>query len=151
MSELKPCPFCGETTLELDCFGITDDEQPTDWRVTHIADVPCQAWGPECATRDEAIAAWNRRAPGWRDELARVMETAHRNPTPLTPETFLAFAARWSAPARIALAREMLKGTGRVVARDVGLKPHDDWGDIITDARADGWNACRAAMLEDGE
>lgn len=62
MSELKPCPFCGQTTLELACFGVADDEQPTDWRVTHIDGVPCQAWGPECPTREAAIAAWNRRA-----------------------------------------------------------------------------------------
>jgi hypothetical protein len=45
---------------------------------------------------------------------------------------------------RIALARELLAGTGRVVARDVGEIPNDEWGGV---SRAAGWNACRAAMM----
>jgi hypothetical protein len=47
---------------------------------------------------------------------------------------------------RIALARALLAGTGRVVARDAGGRDGvegDDWDD--------GWNACRAAMLGEGE
>jgi hypothetical protein len=48
-------------------------------------------------------------------------------------------------PDRIALARELLAGTGRVVARDVG--PELDCGlEFET-----GWNACRAAMMGEGE
>lgn len=53
-------------------------------------------------------------------------------------------------PDRIALARELLEGTGRVVARDVGEKLVPQWRQDA--CLADGWNACRAAMLkEDGE
>lgn len=47
---------------------------------------------------------------------------------------------------RIALARELLAGTGRVVARDV------DAPEIATSWFAGGWVACRATMLaDDGE
>lgn len=59
------------------------------------------------------------------------------------------FAALLSmpAPARIAFARELLAGTGRVVARDVYVPERYPSG-----SRArDGWNACRAAMMGDGE
>lgn len=49
-------------------------------------------------------------------------------------------------PDRIALARELLEGTGRVVARDV------DAPEIATSWFAGGWVACRATMLaDDGE
>jgi hypothetical protein len=49
------------------------------------------------------------------------------------------------APDRIALARELLEGTGMVVAREVG-KRHE--GRTGFD-EAVGWNACRAAMMGD--
>ena len=44
------------------------------------------------------------------------------------------------APDRIALARELLEGTGRVVARDVPVsnKAEPWWS---------GWNACRGSMM----
>lgn len=45
---------------------------------------------------------------------------------------------------RIALARELLARTGRVVARDVG-----PWPVAGHKQRATGWNACRAAMMGD--
>jgi hypothetical protein len=47
---------------------------------------------------------------------------------------------------RIALARELLKGTGRVVARDVpaAIIPEHP---LMQNVQAVGWNACRAAML----
>ena len=51
---------------------------------------------------------------------------------------------------RIALARELLQGTGRVVARDVGEWP--DKRAQLSDAQGyyrAAWNACRAKMLED--
>lgn len=47
---------------------------------------------------------------------------------------------------RVARARELLEGTGLVLARDVGTwKARPDG--TYTDA-AKGWNACRAAMLD---
>lgn len=71
-------------------------------------------------------------------------------------------AALLAMPAsdRIALARELLAGTGRVVARDVetldprvSAMPHMVSGDSYgwRGCHADGWNACRAAMLGDGK
>ncbi len=44
---------------------------------------------------------------------------------------------------RIALARELLEGTGRVVARDVEAP------EVATSWFAGGWAACRATMLAD--
>jgi hypothetical protein len=57
------------------------------------------------------------------------------------------------APDRIALARELLAGTGRVVARNVPLLNSDLFDGASNDAKPfrNGWNACRAAMMEDGE
>jgi len=49
--ELKPCPFCGSTNLGfLSLFA---------WEVQCNL---CLAEGPKADTREEAIAAWNRRA-----------------------------------------------------------------------------------------
>lgn len=67
MSALRECPFCKTTRLHLDNFTtVTDDygniTGVTDWRVMHDEGQSCDVWGPEYATREEAIAAWNRRA-----------------------------------------------------------------------------------------
>ncbi len=90
MSDLEPCPWCRTTRLHLDCFGIKcgpgGDEQPTDWRVMHDEgqEPKCEAWGPECDTREQAIAAWNRRAPstafraGAEAMRERAVETAEK-------------------------------------------------------------------------
>ena len=53
---------------------------------------------------------------------------------------------RHAAPDRIALARELLDGAGRVVAPDCGEIAVVD---ADTMERMDGWNDCRAAMLGD--
>ena len=57
---------------------------------------------------------------------------------------------------RIALARELLAGTGRVVAKDVAFRETRSVGvisggivDAITSTYDNGWNAARAAMLGD--
>jgi hypothetical protein len=80
---------------------------------------------------------------GWRDELicSDAVETA-------------AGLLAMPAPDRIALARELLP-EGFVVAREVGERewsPPTD-GDIPTHSaqHVDGWNACRAAMMGEGE
>jgi len=52
-------------------------------------------------------------------------------------------------PDRIALARELLAGTGLVVAKDVGELPAASVQGSV--AVVETWNACRAAMLEGGE
>lgn len=59
-------------------------------------------------------------------------------------------AALLAMPAsdRIALARELLAGTGRVVARDVGRSVYKSSTEY-DDGNRNGWNACRAAMLAD--
>lgn len=48
---------------------------------------------------------------------------------------------------RIALARELLEGTGRVVARDVPRRTDPVFGDRANGFN-EGWNACRSEMLE---
>jgi hypothetical protein len=48
---------------------------------------------------------------------------------------------------RIALARELLANTGRVVAREVDAMAYADDLDPAVNGHRDGWNACRAAML----
>ena len=57
MDELKPCPFCGSNTLELD-KEISPTGDYSIWFVT-CYDCPCQ--GVRGDTREEAIKAWNTR------------------------------------------------------------------------------------------
>ena len=50
---------------------------------------------------------------------------------------------------RLDMARELLAGTGLVVAKDVGELPAASVQGSV--AVVETWNACRAAMLEGGE
>jgi hypothetical protein len=60
MSDLLPCPFCGGAGR-------------VSWsRDREIVNIRCELWpheclgaGPNCLEEPAAIAAWNRRAPGW--------------------------------------------------------------------------------------
>lgn len=52
---LKPCPFCGGVHIELICMGTGLD----DPHVVQCDDCDASASG---MSRDEAAAAWNRRA-----------------------------------------------------------------------------------------
>jgi Lar family restriction alleviation protein len=53
--ELKPCPFCGGTgELEVGSIGRI--------RLVVCNNNDCLVEGPIGHSRDEAIAAWNRRA-----------------------------------------------------------------------------------------
>jgi hypothetical protein len=59
-------------------------------------------------------------------------------------------ARKLSAEHRIALARELLAGTEWVVAREVGGARMEGVFDY-DHGRMDGWNACRAAIMREGE
>lgn len=52
-------------------------------------------------------------------------------------------------PDRIALARELLAGTGRAVVVPVGKDEAQETWDDYRRGERDGWNACRAIMLGD--
>jgi len=52
-SELKPCPFCGSTKLDVvldEIYYVTCDTEA------------CGADGPYSANRERAIEKWNRRS-----------------------------------------------------------------------------------------
>ncbi|MDD4566088.1 MAG: Lar family restriction alleviation protein [Eubacteriales bacterium] len=57
MNELKPCPFCGGEAklMNYNGFGV------------QCKDEICIGHDllPACVTREDAIAAWNRRVNGW--------------------------------------------------------------------------------------
>ena len=55
MEELRPCPFCGGEHVEVVCQG----SRTNDPHVVQCDDCDASASG---MSRDEAIAAWNRRA-----------------------------------------------------------------------------------------
>lgn len=57
MTKLQPCPFCGG---EADCndMGLTDHEGNPLWWVVCLG---CKVSTHGDKTRQEAIAAWNRR------------------------------------------------------------------------------------------
>jgi len=59
MSELKPCPFCGEK--ENIIVNIPDKEQPLDYAFVECGNCHAGVWR---TTQDEfeAVLAWNRRA-----------------------------------------------------------------------------------------
>lgn len=71
VSELKPCPFCGERA-----------ELKTGIHTQYVICLSCETMGPNLASPSECVAAWNRRAltaalsdqavvPTWNeDELA---------------------------------------------------------------------------------
>ena len=58
MNELKPCPFCGSETLEMD---KEDGQDFNSWYIT-CYNCDCQGVSRYGMTRDEAIKAWNMRA-----------------------------------------------------------------------------------------
>ena len=77
---LLPCPFCGEEYAEMSHY--TTASSPKEPAGYYVECGYCSAAGPPFEvqgempyrheyTKAEAIAAWNRRAPGW-----RAMETA---------------------------------------------------------------------------
>ena len=73
-SELKPCPFCGEDeevgSPEGKNYGLfiretrgPDADGPGHWAYYDVECVRCGCYlSIGAASRDEAIAAWNRRA-----------------------------------------------------------------------------------------
>lgn len=73
MAELKPCPFCGSTIIDVATVAehelMDADHNDYVWCSTHF-DVVCDAQNGGCgasigknnATPEEAIEAWNRRA-----------------------------------------------------------------------------------------
>ena len=86
---------------------------------------------------------------GWREVLALHAECeALTTESDEMPAKLGARVLSMTTELRIALARELLEGTGRVVARDVGEKLVPQWRQDA--CLADGWNACRAAMLKEG-
>ncbi len=71
MSELKPCAFCGNAKSVRQSNGET-----SFWRVCAL--VTCGAEGPFAYTEADADAAWNRRAPGYREGAEAMREAAAR-------------------------------------------------------------------------
>jgi len=54
--ELKPCPFCGTPPASSEIRGVVGYS-------FYVHCLECDADGPMLDERDDAIAAWNRRAP----------------------------------------------------------------------------------------
>ena len=66
MTDLKNCPFCGETADGLIVSSKGSAPFPVGHRV--ICTDGCSTWGPMENTEAEAIEAWNRRAKESRDD-----------------------------------------------------------------------------------
>lgn len=58
MTKLKPCPFCGSTSVD-----VKDDYHPVPnyYAVCDYNKGGCGASSGYCRTEEEAIEAWNRR------------------------------------------------------------------------------------------
>lgn len=67
---IKPCPFCGGVHVEVVCQGT----RPDDPHVIQCDDCDASAFG---MSRDDALAAWNRRA----ERTCRVVRTGEPSPT----------------------------------------------------------------------
>lgn len=87
---------------------------------------------------------------GWREVLGNAGYDVARHEA--DPCDLAGVLLAMPAPDRIALALELLAGTGRCVAREVGdiplVRPRQ-LGE--SEAHDRGWNACRAAMLGESE
>ncbi len=68
MDELKPCPFCGGNDIQIDEMESFWDKNETSWRVLCINCIAETAGD----TKEQAIAAWNRRADHIRDTTKKV-------------------------------------------------------------------------------
>ena len=68
MEELKPCPFCGGNDIQIDKMESFWDKNETSWRVLCI-DCIAETAGD---TKEQAIAAWNRRTDHIRDTAKKV-------------------------------------------------------------------------------
>lgn len=83
VSDLKPCPFCGGSKVKAtrDTFSYLPPHY-------HIVICKCGACGPNVATEESAIAAWNRRVPD-PQAAARIeaLERALRELLPLAINT----------------------------------------------------------------
>ena len=64
MNELKACPFCGKTKINLREYG-------SGWKA-QCSGVICLASRYYSPTKDEAIAAWNTRSSAAEAELGRI-------------------------------------------------------------------------------
>jgi Lar family restriction alleviation protein len=63
-NELAKCPFCGNTRKEEFAIHITDMSiGDTAFNRINVC-CSCGARGPDGETKEEAIAAWNRRRGG---------------------------------------------------------------------------------------
>jgi Lar family restriction alleviation protein len=58
MSQNKPCPFCGSTKIDFVTQGLEGDE----YHIQALCD-GCGTTTGGYATKDDAIAFWNKRAP----------------------------------------------------------------------------------------
>lgn len=60
--ELKPCPFCGCEVVDT-TFMFPEPDEEVDWKMIYsmMCD-ECHACTSWFTTKEEAIAAWNRRA-----------------------------------------------------------------------------------------
>lgn len=79
---LFPCAHCKKEDAEV----IEDPVDPTDYYWVNC--MTCNIRTAFCRTRDEAIAAWNKRAGGW-----QLIETAPKN-----GRRILLWCRDWHAP-----------------------------------------------------
>lgn len=76
LEEMRPCPFCGNTAVEVQCNGPSDDQikmalsEGHDWDAAYFVACYCGCTGPERAEADAAIAGWNLRCSAT-DDLAK--------------------------------------------------------------------------------
>lgn len=57
MTELNPCPFCGDKKIEIVWYSLH--------KSCSVLCTRCKADIAPCQTEEQAAEAWNRRASGW--------------------------------------------------------------------------------------
>ena len=65
MSELKSCPFCGNTEIEIQHCHTSSVDPAKREPYFPIGCPECGAWIGSERTEEEAITAWNSRATDW--------------------------------------------------------------------------------------
>lgn len=88
---LKVCPWCGSpgklASTQFGGFNVVCQD-PRYWDSTTTHDESCGMSGPDRASAEEAIAAWNRRAPTSEETQTQIAELK---------QTVIAFCGPWAA------------------------------------------------------
>lgn len=85
---LKPCPFCGTAKNQIDGIRVQQNGPKSNRWWECVCDV-CDFCGPALDTKEQAIAAWNQRAP----QQVTPLDFEHLRQWGFAPGSYLCFCS----------------------------------------------------------